>query len=205
MRRITKLLTARVCDTGIRISFFFAAVVTLALILDRTGTALITLCAAVIHETGHLLCLLWFGEAPRLICLEPFGMRITRRGNIGVGLGCEAAIALAGPCANLLLAAVLAIVGLCFGAAGLKRAVAVNLAIALFNLLPIHPLDAGRALYHLLCIRMNTVSAERTVTVVGFVLIVPLAAAGVFVLIKSRYNISLLLASVYLALLLIRG
>lgn len=188
----------------IKISFFFAAVVTLALILDKTNTSVITLCAAVFHEGGHLLCLIWFGEKPTLICLEPFGMKIKRSGNLGMSLARETAVALSGPAANIILALTLILLKEFCGVSGVKKAIAVNLSLAFFNLLPIQPLDAGRALLNLLCIKTDILMAQRIVTVIGIIVLFPVAVAGIYVLIKSKYNITLLLASIYLAVLLIK-
>ena len=79
-----------------------------------------------------------------------------------------------------------------------------NLSLALFNLLPIEPLDCGRAVRCWLMCRMNTLRAEKTVFIIGAVCLVPVAAMGFLVLIKSRYNITLLLASIYLSYMLLK-
>ncbi|HBL41129.1 MAG TPA: hypothetical protein DDY98_06005, partial [Ruminococcaceae bacterium] len=51
----------------VQISFFFFFTVCLALILDKTNTAVLALCAAGVHELGHLVCMLAFGERPSCV------------------------------------------------------------------------------------------------------------------------------------------
>lgn len=195
-------MTFNVRKVRVKISFFFFAAVCFALVLDTTDTAALALCAAVIHEAGHLMCMLACGERPSEIFLAPFGMSITR---LSYG-GCrrEIAIALAGPAANLFAAAVLICVMLFCKASGLLKPAVVNISLAVFNLLPIEPLDCGRAVRYKLMCCMNTVRAEKTVFIIGVAFLVPLSAMGFYVLIKSRYNITLLLASIYLSWMLLK-
>lgn len=195
-------MTFNVYQVRIKVSFFFFVTACVALVLDATDTAALAICAAVIHESGHLVCMLLYGERPSEIFLAPFGMSITR---FSCGsCGREAVIALAGPAANLFAAAVLGAVMLVCKNASLLKAVAVNIALAAFNLLPIEPLDCGRAVRYLLISKFNTLRAERAAFVIGVVFLVPLSAMGFFVLIRSRYNVTLLIASVYLSWMLLK-
>ncbi len=189
-------------ECRIRISFFFFLTVCLALILDKTNTAVLALAAAGVHEAGHLLCMLAFGERPACVRVEPFGFCITRvpRG----GYRQEMLIALAGPAANLLAALLLFLAARLCHTACLNRAILVNLSLAAFNLIPIEPLDCGRAVFCRLCCRTDSARAERIVFFVGVFFLIPLTVIGFLVLIKSRYNVTLLLAGAYLACTLLK-
>lgn len=103
--------------------------------------ALTVLGAAAWHEFGHLLALRLCGGEARRLRVGMLGAVIEVRGAMGYGQ--ELASALAGPLANLLAAAVL-------GRMGCTTAAGANGVLCAFNLLPVRPLDGGRALYLLL-------------------------------------------------------
>lgn len=187
----------------IKISFFFLCVVTFALILDKTNTAVITLCAAIFHELGHIFCLLIMGEKPRLVSFEPYGLRLSRCG-IGKSYKKEIIIALAGPCANIFLALILLMIEKCWHVGSMTKPICINIAIAIFNLLPIEPLDAGNALFFALCDRMCSFRAGNIIITVGILMLIPITICGVYVFIKSGYNITLLLSSLYLSVMLLK-
>ena len=95
--------------------------------------------AAAVHELGH-----WAGL--KVLGVRILGLRISALGAVlavdrrGLSYGKELAAVLAGPAANLLSTAVLARMGL-------ETAAGVHMVLGAFNLLPIRPLDGGRALY----------------------------------------------------------
>jgi stage IV sporulation protein FB len=78
-----------------------------------------------------------------------------------------------------------------------------NLTIGCFNGLPIIPLDGGHILYAILCMRMQEDKAAKIVRVISFLTLLPLAAAGFYILLASKYNFALLLLSCYLMAMLL--
>lgn len=98
--------------------------------------------AAAVHELGHWLALRLLGAAVTGFRLSALGAVLeTDSGRLSYGG--ELAAVLAGPAANLLAA-------LALTAPGRGRwpaAAGANLVLCAFNLLPIRPLDGGRALY----------------------------------------------------------
>jgi len=94
--------------------------------------------AACVHEAGHILAVLLLGGNVQRIVIGPFGAKIHAEGVEGVR---EALCALAGPVGSflcLLLIRTFPVFGLC------------ALVQGCFNLLPVYPLDGGRALSCLL-------------------------------------------------------
>ncbi|HET9956457.1 MAG TPA: site-2 protease family protein, partial [Polyangiaceae bacterium] len=146
-----------------------------------------------LHELGHSLVAQKFGLQVKEIILLPIGGIANLLGK-PKHPGQEIAIALAGPAVNILLAGL-------FGAAlwatgqhlgGARALVASaklpslstfllllttgNLSLALFNLLPVFPLDGGRVLRALLELRWGAVRA--TVWAAGFGQVAALALGG---------------------------
>lgn len=195
-------VTVKIKGSRIKISFFFFVTLSIALVLDTTDTAVLTLFAAAIHESGHLICMLACGEKPSEILFAPFGMSISRFS--GCSYRREICISLAGPAANLITAAILFTVSCICDTTALAGAIAVNVMLAVFNLLPIEPLDCARAVKCRLMCSMNPAKAEKTIFIIGIVCLVPLACFGFYILIRSRYNITLLLASIYLSFTLLK-
>lgn len=95
--------------------------------------------AAALHELGHLGALKALGAKVGEIRLSVSGAEIRRGSGRTLSYGGELAAAIAGPVVSLLCALLAAKVGL-FLLAGL------SLSLGVFNLLPITPLDGGRAL-----------------------------------------------------------
>lgn len=188
----------------VKVGFSFAAAVALLFVFDKSGTAPIAVAACIAHECGHLLLLMVFGETPDEISFEMFGMSIKRSGNCRFSLRQEAAAALAGPITNMAIAAVTACAGQVFGNTNMLRPAALNLGIAVFNLLPVEPLDGSKVLYYILCLFFEPEKADRAVRTVSLAVLLPLAAAGFFVLIRSGYNFTLLIAAAYLIALFIK-
>ncbi len=149
-----------------------------------------------LHELGHALAARRFGIPTADITLYPFG-GVARLSRMPEAPRAEVLVAVAGPAVNLLLAAVLG--GLLvvltavdpYGTSLLGDAVwffrdllAVNLGLAVFNMIPAFPMDGGRVLRALLSVRMGRTRATVLAATLGQLaaLAMPLAtmALGVF-------------------------
>ena len=73
-----------------------------------------------------------------------------------------------------------------------------NTLLAAVNLLPIEPLDGGRALYYALLRHREPPAAQKISRLISLLFLFPLAAVSVWLLLATGYNFSLLLIVVYL-------
>ncbi len=181
--------------TTLRINISFAAAVTLSLILDESGLCAAALFCCVIHELGHIVCLLIMGENPGLVELSFYGIKLERHGASGIGSFGEIIIHASGPTANFVLSALLFV---CGDSSEIRTAATISFCVGVFNLLPCQPLDGGNILYYLLCRRMSEEKCGKICFCVSCVMIAPMIAAGLVVLVNSG-NITLIAVSVYLA------
>lgn len=147
--------------------------------LNLTGVAILLLPLFVFfHELGHSFAARAHGVAIEDITLHPLGGAARLRGLIP-GPIAEIKIALAGPAASLGLATALYILPLLSGSAMggmffLQSLAWLNLLLALFNMIPIFPMDGGRVAMAALVASMGP---DR-----GIDLMRPIALAGTCIL-----------------------
>ena len=176
-----------------RLELSGGALVTLALFfyLDDQGLFPLSLTACAVHEGGHLLALKLLGGAVDRVRVTLTGAEIRLRGMCRLSYPREAMSVLAGPGANLLLAA---------ACAGPMPALAGgSLILGLFNLLPIWPLDGGRLVYFLLASPLGEERAQTVCRRLAAVCVALAGAAGAVLLWRSGYNFTRLAAALWLA------
>ena len=177
-------MTLIVNETRYNIDFTFALTVTLMLLLCSEETVIISLFSSMLHELGHLVLMFLFRQKVISVTFGCFGVRIERQ--------------LGGIMVNFIIAGVSAVY-FCIDASdfALKLA-AVNIFIALFNMIPVDTLDIGRVLrYTLLCYE-DEEKCQRTVTAVSFISVNLLAAGCIIYCLFLGFNISLIAVTVYL-------
>ncbi|MCS7017687.1 MAG: site-2 protease family protein [Cytophagales bacterium] len=145
-----------------------------------------------LHEFGHALAARRYGIETQDITLLPIGglARLTSMPEKPVE---ELVVALAGPAVNIVISlliypfldieqAVAATINLraVDGESFLFSLMAVNLWLAVFNMIPAFPMDGGRVLRALLCFRMERATATRIAAGVGQFLAIGFVILGFF-------------------------
>ena len=185
----------------LRFGFWFFAVIACFMLVGRAAFLWYMLLPVLIHELGHLIALLACGGGVQRVTFTAFSLDIRTKGTEGFGYGRELLVAAAGVAANLLAAA--ALYRFAFQSMRTMFLIAANMAVALFNLLPVGNLDGG-GLLRLLAEHAGGVAFSWKISqAVSFFALVPLFAAALFVLGQGG-NLTLLVTCSYLALVVIR-
>nr|WP_300167424.1 site-2 protease family protein [uncultured Flavonifractor sp.] len=168
--------------------------------LDSDGMVMLVLSACTLHELGHYIAIRLLGGQVARLRITCVGAEMVLSARRPLGSARELSAALAGPAVNLLLA---------LGCAGLGKSwwcfAGVNLALALFNLLPVGPLDGGRALGCLLTLAGKGDWAEPAVALLSAGLCMGLTMGALLLWRAGERNLTLLLVALWLTAAPFRG
>lgn len=162
--------------------------------LDHSLLVPMALAACGAHELGHIAAIRLLGGTINEIRLTAVGAELVLARPLAYWQ--EGLAALAGPAVNLLLALAGCYFNLSF--AGL------NLALALFNLLPVGRLDGGRAVSCTLALLAGPETADRVGRWLDCLCTAGVMAAGLFLALCGG-NITLLLAAFWLLAVFLRN
>ncbi|MBQ8227580.1 MAG: hypothetical protein IJZ88_01060 [Clostridia bacterium] len=184
-------MTTIIKGKKIKISVYFAALITVAFALSPEGYAPLGLICCILHEVGHLLCMRVVGCEVRGISFGLYGMRIDCAPSMTLSPKKEAVVALGGPLVNIILIVVGVVIKK-------QMLVAANSALAVFNLLPIESTDGYNILSNLLDTRFESEKIKAALRVVSAAFLFLVYCFGFLLLFKSGYNFSALAVAVYL-------
>ncbi|WP_429842842.1 M50 family metallopeptidase [Brevibacillus sp. FIR094] len=140
-------------DIRFRIHLLFWAVIGLSVVTGHFLEVITLFIIVLIHELGHIAMARELGWTVKEVQLLPFGGVATMENSYATDPMDEIVVALAGPFLNIMMMAA----SYLFWFMGIwteewaRFFLVSNLTIALFNLLPIWPLDGGRILLAVLC------------------------------------------------------
>lgn len=141
--------------------------------------------ASVVHELGHWAMVRALGGRVDGFRLTGTGAVLHPRRERLFSYGEECLVALAGPMASFLLAILAGAWGVRFGSGDAYLLTGVSLALGLFNLLPVGPLDGGRTVRAVLSRLAGPDRGDRLSGALGRAAAVGLAGAGAWVLLHG--------------------
>ena len=183
----------------------------LFLITSQFEIYIIVMIFAIIHELGHLLAGVILKFKLEEIKLTPMGVRLqfkieNREYNKKVKKGNllnikKAIIAIAGPITNLVILIVLIIlknIGLNFTNTYIYQIIIYsNLLIAIFNMLPIYPMDGGRVINEILKIMVGNKKAYKITYILSKTMLIILTAISSIAILYLE-NIAIVFIIMYL-------
>lgn len=180
------------------VSLPLCCIMTAVILIDTSQTAILGCVSALLHETGHLIFMKKFNSFPNEIRVGLFDVAIIDSNKSRHTLKQELLIVLGGIMMNFIFGVIFSLLYLYFHHNFLLILIGANLLLFCYNLLPVDTLDGGQALYLILSSLLPEETTERIMLIVSLIILLPCAILGFLLLLRSKYNFTLLLTSLYL-------
>ncbi len=173
-----------------------------------TGTIhslIISYCIVAIHELCHLISAVFLKVRVKSVIVMPFGMTLRLSDSVIKSPAKEAIISACGPLSNIFMAFLCVLYCFLKGEISPPSAffITVNAVICALNLLPAMPLDGGRILRAVLIEKIGFIGAVSVMKKLTRIFCFIIFAVGIFVLIISRMNLSLIMVGAFLLIFVI--
>lgn len=185
----------------------------LFLLMKKIEIYSILMIFGLIHELAHLVAGLILGMKPDKIEIYPYGFKLAFKinyedYNVKINNGTQLSIKkiliyLAGPLVNFLIV-LLALYNSKVSEIARMDIIYANLLIAVFNLLPIYPMDGGKIVFELLHIFCGLKKSYKYIQDITWITLILLSVLTSFLVLYLK-NITILITIIYLWIIVIRG
>ncbi len=190
-------MSFRIGSIRVDVSYYFFALLTAFFLFEPDSATACGALAAVVHEAGHLIAMVAVpGASVERVTISACGLRITAR-LLGHQRG-WAYICIAGAAVNLALFVLVIPFALILNSSFMSVLACANLCVGALNLLPVEPMDGGQLLRALLLRITSPENADRFCFTVSLLTLLPLISVGLWLLMKTRFNFSLLILGLWL-------
>lgn len=173
--------------TGVFILFIFA------LVSCRLNIFISCFLAVTIHEMAHIIAGIIFGGSVLEICITPIG-EFARINNFWKFSQFERIfILLCGPIVNIIIGLSIKFLEIKY----LSFFSDINIALAVFNIIPVLPLDGGNIVYSIMGRKKGVIYTAKMMTAIEGVFGIILMFVGVIQVILYPFNISLIIIGAY--------
>ena len=184
--------------------FIFIAIFILTKQIEKYSLLMIF---AILHELGHMIAGIILGFKVDTIEIMPFGLSVSFEGKVEyynkkikkaskLTLK-KLLIAIAGPCVNVIFAILFLSFSLSIFNIETQTIVYANILIAIFNLLPIYPLDGGRIIKYVIHIIYGKKDAFYYINKISYISVVILTAISSIAILYLK-NIAIVIILAYL-------
>ena len=149
-----------------------------------------------LHETGHILALLFYGRKPKNITFGFSGIRI-ETDSTSLSYKQESIVALCGPAVNLIFIIFFLITDVS------ENALVINTGLLIVNMLPVKSLDGGRFIHSLLSVFIDKKRTELIMNILAIITAFIIVSVMIFSLVTGFVNTSFILFTVFLVLVII--
>lgn len=182
----------KIKSASINISFSFFVFFLFCVLSDKTDFYLKSLFVSLIHETVHIVCIIYFGESVSEISFNIFGGKIEKTNRIILSNKKEAFINLSAPVFNVLVGIVSLVV---FDASSWGY---INLFTGIFNLLPFYNFDGGRGIFFLLSEKIDFCTSEKILFCISLVISLFFIVISFVLYSYNKTNFAFILMSLYM-------